>query len=143
MYEVICQQRFNATHAVRIEGQREPIHGHDWIVRVIVAGPTLDDQGLLCDFHDLERTLAGLLAPWNHRCLNELDPFGASLEPTAENLARVLADRLGQALNDRLPSGARVARVEVTEAPNCVAAYAPPPQRPGLSEHDQHQARTP
>ena len=128
MFEVSAQHTFNATHAIVIDGQREPVHGHDWIVEATIAGPTLDAQGLLCDFHAVETALDRITAPWHHGDLNRSDAFRQrNIEPTAENVALVVAEELIRALENDLAPGARVARVRVTEAPNCTAAHVPPP----------------
>lgn len=127
MFEITAEATFNAQHAITIGGEREPLHGHDWVVRATIAGPQLDREGLLCDFHAVEAALRGILGPWNHDNLNSSEAFrGRKLEPTAENVAMVVAHELARALKDTLPGGARVARVAVTEAPRCVATYLPP-----------------
>ncbi len=127
MFEITAEASFNAQHAILIHGDREPVHGHDWVVRATIAGPTLDREGLLCDFHAVESALRGITDPWNHDDLNHSEAFrGRKLEPTAENVAMVVAVELARALRDILPEGARVARVSVTEAPRCVATYLLP-----------------
>jgi len=126
MFEITVQAHFNAQHAILISGQREPVHGHDWLVRATIAGPELDGEGLLCDFHAVELALRAVCDPWNHDNLNHNEAFrGRKIEPTAENVAMVVAKELARALAPTLPEGARVARVAVTEAPDCVATYIP------------------
>lgn len=128
MFEITAQTSFNAQHAILINGEREPVHGHDWVVKATIAGPTLDGEGLLCDFHAVEAALRRIVEPWNHDNLNHSEAFrGRSIEPTAENVAMVIASELHAALRPNLPAHARVARVCVTEAPRCVATYIPPP----------------
>ena len=122
MFEITVCASFNATHAIVIDGVREPVHGHDWRVEATIAGPTLDDDDLLCDFHAVEAALEGILNPWRHAHLNEAEAF-ADVEPTAELVAKVIPDRLAEALGDRIPADARVSRVCITEAPGCVATY--------------------
>ncbi len=124
MFEITVQAGFNAQHAILIGGEREPVHGHDWLVEATIAGPTLDAEGLLCDFHAVEAALSAIVKPWIHADLNHDEAFrGRKLEPTAENVAVVIATELERALDGRLPEGARVSRVSVTEAPRCVATY--------------------
>lgn len=127
MFEITVQAGFNAQHAILIGGEREPQHGHDWLVEATIAGPTLDAEGLLCDFHAVEAALRAIVEPWIHGDLNLAEAFrGRTLEPTAENVALVIAAELERALEGRLPEGAGVSRVAVTEAPRCVATYLPP-----------------
>lgn len=144
MFEVTAQTTFNALHAIVIDGQREPLHGHDWLVRATIAGPTLDGDGLLCDFHAVEAALERIAEPWRHRSLNDCEPFRTrGLEPTAEHVAFVVAQGLASLLRDTLPRGARVARVRVTEAPHCVATYAPPTTTTPTEPTPTEPARTP
>ncbi len=139
MYELIVQRVFSAAHAIVIAGEREPVHGHDWRVRATVAGPELDRDGLLCDFHALERSLDAILEPFRSADLNATPPFDA-VNPTAEAVARHIAD----ALAVDLPPGVRVASVAVTEAPGCEAIYRPaaaPPDPAAASAPDSGPPR--
>jgi 6-pyruvoyltetrahydropterin/6-carboxytetrahydropterin synthase len=122
MYELSVHRVFCAAHAIDIRGEREPTHGHNWSVAAVVEGETLDADGLLCDFHDLERHIDEILAPLNNVNLNDTPPFD-TVNPTAEHVARYLADELAT----RLPAPVRVRAVSVTEAPGCAATYRPRP----------------
>lgn len=124
MFEITVRTTFNATHAIVVGGQREPVHGHDWEVLATIAGPTLDDEHLLCDFHAVEAALQAIVDPWRHAHLNDAAAF-AELEPTAERVAEAIASRLADALEGVLPTDAAVSAVRVTEAPGCVATYLP------------------
>ncbi len=126
MYELTVQSEFCAAHAIWIRGERETIHGHNWRVSVVVAGAELDADGLLCDFHEVERALAEAIAPWRDRSLNDVAPFapdGRGLNPTAEHVAREIATRVEGATRGALGARGGVAAVSVTEAPGCVATY--------------------
>lgn len=118
MYELSIQREFCAAHALAIAGAREPVHGHNWRLTVVVAGERLDADGLLCDFHDLETRVDRIIAPFHDADLNATAPFDR-VNPTAENVAAHVA----RALADGLPAGVRVRRVSVTEAPGCVATF--------------------
>lgn len=127
MFEITVRRSFSAAHAIVMRGVRERIHGHNWMVTVAVAGGALDADGLLCDFHALEGTLDDVLAPFRDRSLNDVQPFDR-VNPTAENVAEYVALELAQ----RLPPGIRVTRVDVEEAPGCVAAYVAPRGAPEI-----------
>ncbi|MCA9285147.1 MAG: 6-carboxytetrahydropterin synthase [Phycisphaerales bacterium] len=120
MYELTVSEEFCAAHAIVVGGQREPVHGHNWRVGVTVSGRHLDAEGLLCDFHALEEVVRTVVAPFMNADLNAVAPFDR-MNPTAEHVARHIADRVAAAL----PSGVAVTCVSVTEAPGCVAAYRP------------------
>lgn len=123
MFEVTVEVEFCAAHALRIAGRLEPTHGHNWVVTATLAGASLDADGLLCDFHALERALREATNRFHNADLNALPPFAAGINPTAENVARVIAERLGASYTP--PPGVRIASVSVTEAPRCRATYRP------------------
>jgi 6-pyruvoyltetrahydropterin/6-carboxytetrahydropterin synthase len=120
MYELNVVREFCAAHALVIGGVRERTHGHNWRVTATVGGPELDDDGLLCDFHELERRLDEIIGPWDGGDLNEQPPFDR-VNPSAELVARTIGERLAAAL----PHGVAVVSVEVTEAPGCSAVFRP------------------
>ncbi len=119
MFVLSVDRTFSAAHQVRVSGEMEPLHGHDWRVRASVEGEALDADGLLCDFHALERAVDEAIAPWKGRTLNDARPFSADHLPTAEHVALAIA----RAVSPRIPAGARLARVSVTEAPGCEATF--------------------
>lgn len=120
MYELAVERDFRAAHAVTVDGRRESAHDHTWHVAVVVAGPAVDSEGLLCDFHVVQRQLDLALEPLRGRDLNQTPPFD-HVNPTAEMVARHLAEVIGP----RLPAGVALAGVSVTEAPGCTATYRP------------------
>jgi 6-pyruvoyltetrahydropterin/6-carboxytetrahydropterin synthase len=140
MYEIAVHAEFCAAHALTISGVREPTHGHNFRVTARIEGLTLDADGLLCDFHTVAATLNEIIEPFNNQNLNEIPPFGPTaattrsapvgplLSPSAELIARYIADELSQRLDAALNPNAQVASVSVTEAPGCVATYRVPPR---------------
>ena len=117
MFSLRIERTFSAAHAIVLGGEREALHGHDWRVRVTVEGDQLDDDGLLCDFHLLERLLDNAIAPLRDSNLNDVAVL-AGINPTAENVALYLASTVA----DDLPPGIRRLRLAITEAPGCEAA---------------------
>ena len=120
MYELTVERVFCAAHAIVINGRREPVHGHNWRVRLTVAGETLDANGLLCDFHEMERGMDAVIRRFDNANLNEIPPFDR-VNPTAEAVARHIAEEVIK----KLPKSVRLQRLTVTEAPGCEAAWIP------------------
>jgi 6-pyruvoyltetrahydropterin/6-carboxytetrahydropterin synthase len=118
MYLVRIERTFSAAHSIVMGGVPEPVHGHDWRVAATFAGAGLDADGLLVDFHAVERALDAIVGRFHNRSLNAVPPFDR-LNPTAELVARHIADELGGAV----PAGVRVHAVSVGEAPGCTATY--------------------
>ena len=88
MYEVTVEDTFAAGHYLRnYKGKCENPHGHNYRVRVTLAGRELDQAGLLLDFKDLKRVMKHVIDYLDHRMMNDLEPF-TTLNPSAENLAK-------------------------------------------------------
>ena len=122
MFMIQVNHEFCAAHSIILSGTQEPIHGHNFKTTATIAGIKLDPEGLLCDFHIVEQTLIQICAPFNNQNLNECPPFD-QLNPTAENIAKHIADQLAAKLDSSLAPNAKVHSVSITEAPNCVATY--------------------
>lgn len=121
MFEVVITAWFSASHQLRLlDGSLEPLHGHNWHVRLTCRGPRLDAIGVLVDFTQLKPALNRVLDEMHDRHLNELPAF-AQRNPSAENVAVVVAERIAIAC----PAGVAVSCVEVEESPGCCARYYP------------------
>ena len=96
MFELTIIEEFEAAHRLPdYEGKCCRLHGHNWRVEVSVCGETLNELGMLVDFHDLKDAAKGVLNELDHHYLNELEAF-SQLNPTAENLARYVYEKLEQ-----------------------------------------------
>ena len=121
-FEITTTRHFSAGHQLRLyDGALEPIHGHNWTVKVSVTAPKLDAIGVVMDFHELERLVDAIVVPMHNRHLNELEPFKSELNPSAENVAV----HVGRSLAMKLPQGAALRSVTVWETPENSAAYYP------------------
>src|SRR5436190_13818960 len=96
----------------------EPLHGHNWKVKVTVSAQKLDEIGVVMDFHELERLVDEIVEPMHNRNLNELGAFKA-INPSAENVAVHIGEKLGLAKNMKLES------VEVWETEENSAVFRP------------------
>lgn len=120
MYELKIITSFAAAHRLEnFYGKCEALHGHNWKVEVFLRGDKLDEAGLLLDFGVIKAHTRELLEEVDHKYLNELPAF-SDQNPSSENLARHLFERLGAALNqDRVT----VSRVNVWESDTSCASY--------------------
>ena len=120
MWEISQETVVAAAHQLRLApGEGERLHGHNWRIKVTVRASRLDARGFVVDFNDLGATLRAQVEPYEHVFLNEIAPFD-DVNPTAENIARVVADALAAKLDD---DRVKVARVEVWENDTCCATY--------------------
>lgn len=117
-FEINSTRTFAAAHQLRLPGGSiEPLHGHNWRVKVTVSSSQLDALGTVMDFHELERRVDEVVQPLHNRHLNELEPFTRELNPSAENVAFHIARSLS------LPAHVRLERVEVWETDENSAVY--------------------
>ncbi len=123
MWEISAAVRVTARHQVWIVsgGARKEgaLHEHRWRIRAIVRAAQLDATGWVVDFGLLTAELRALVAPYDGAFINDVEPFG-DVNPTRENVARFLADRLAAKLDD---GRARVHAVEIWEDDVCGATY--------------------
>ncbi len=122
MFEVAVEYSFAAGHALRgYKGKCENVHGHNYRVQVTVAGEKLNSIGLLVDFTDLKAALREIADSFDHRFLNDLEPF-KQVNPSAENLAFYLGNELGHRLQNQ---NVEVRSVTVWETDTTSATYHP------------------
>ena len=120
MYELKIITQFAAAHRLEnFNGKCEALHGHNWKVEVFLVGEQLDEAGLLVDFGVIKARTNALLEEIDHKYLNELEAFREQ-NPSSENLARYLFERLSTALSR---DGVRVSRVNVWESDTSCASY--------------------
>jgi 6-pyruvoyltetrahydropterin/6-carboxytetrahydropterin synthase len=124
-YTITVTHEFCAAHTLTIAGAREPLHGHNFVTKATIAGDTLDDDGLLCDFHTVHDVLVEICNPFMNQNFNEIAPFDTT-NPSAELIARHIGEELAGRLDNALAPNARVHSVSITEAPGCVATYTRP-----------------
>ncbi len=120
MYELTVKMSFSAAHSLRdYDGPCSNVHGHNWVVEIVVRGERLAPNGMLVDFNDIKKAASGVLSRLDHTNLNDVSPFDET-NPTSENLARWIYERVGDQVNT---SDLRVIRVNVREAETSCASY--------------------
>ena len=101
MFEVTVEDTFAAGHYLRnYKGKCENPHGHNYKIRVTLAGAELDKAGLLLDFKDLREVMRHVIERLDHQMINEIEPFTV-INPSAENLAKYFYDRVQLASAER------------------------------------------
>ena len=124
MFQVSVEETFSAGHALRgYRGKCENVHGHNYRVRISVAGPQLDSIGLLCDFTEIKRVVREVIAGLDHQFMNDLPAF-RTVNPSAENLAKYFYEQVSGQLRELAP-GARVIDAVVWETDTASAQYRP------------------
>ena len=98
LYSVTVRREFVAWHFL-IGGDFGPENernSHHYRVEVRYEGPRLDRHGFLLDIAEIRRLLDGLVDRYRDQTLNDFPEF-AGLNPSVENFARILSDRLAPA----------------------------------------------
>ncbi len=120
MYGVTVESSFSALHRVSLpDGTLEPLHGHDWRVRVEFRAAALDARGMVVDFLEVRAALDDITRGLQYQDLNRHPAFAERL-PTAELVAEYVC---GEFVRRGLT---QVRWVEITEAPGCIATYERP-----------------
>jgi len=123
MFEVTVQETFSSGHYLRnYKGKCENPHGHNYRVRVTLAGAELDHAGLLVDFKDLKQVMKPTIDYLDHRMINDLEPFTV-LNPTAENLAKYFFDECNRGLASLTRGRVHVKQVTIWETDSSIASY--------------------
>jgi 6-pyruvoyltetrahydropterin/6-carboxytetrahydropterin synthase len=123
MYEVTVEDTFAAGHYLRnYKGKCENPHGHNYKVRVTLAGADLDHAGLLLDFKDLKSVMKHVIDYLDHQMINDLEPF-TKLNPSAENLAKYFYDETNTGLRQKTNGRVSVKSVTIFETDTSIATY--------------------
>src|SRR6202046_390640 len=123
MFEVTVEDTFAAGHYLRnYKGKCENPHGHNYKIRVTLAGAELDKAGLLLDFKDLREVMKHVIERLDHQMLNDLDPF-TTINPSAENLAKYFYDETNRQLAEMTAGRVRVKDCTIYETDTTTATY--------------------
>ena len=115
MYYVSKRMEIAASHFLRLDYDSPcgRLHGHNYIVTVHCKANRLNKNGMVVDFAKVKQEIHGHL---DHQYLNDVLP--TDLNPTAENMAKWICDRVTD-----LCSTGYCYRVEVQESEGNVAVY--------------------
>lgn len=127
MYEIRVHTHFDAAHRLRnYTGKCSRMHGHTWKIEALVQGNGLDSTGMLIDFKVIKGILAEIVDEFDHQYINELPVFSDNLpdtmNPTAENIAKYIYDKMQQQINAGMPD-IRLSKITVWESPAAAAVY--------------------
>lgn len=114
------RESFNAAHQLcdpdlsdnenrRLFGKCANLHGHNYVLEVVVAGDVDPATGYVLDLKLLSDVMASqVIRDLDHRNLNTDVPWLKGCVPTAENLARAIWERLRPELPDGLLRSVRI-----------------------------------
>ena len=116
MFRLRVEDHFSAAHQlVNYDGPCENLHGHTFKLQVTIEGETLDDIGMLVDFHILKKMISQIHDEFDHKFLNNI----LSFSPTSEHLAEYVY----HTLKPQIPEGVRLVEVTIFESETASATY--------------------
>lgn len=120
MFTVTVETSFKAEHQLTMhDGQKEPLHGHDWLVKASVSGDRLDRFGLLIDFKWFRELIEAVIAQFRGQILEQSGCFDGK-NASAENVAEYVF----QEIEPQMPDHVRLLWVQVAEEKGCWASYS-------------------
>lgn len=120
MYTIRKRLEIAGAHNLKLdyESKCKNLHGHNWIIYVELKSDKLNRNGMVMDFKKIKELIAD---PLDHQYLNNVfESMGCSFNPTAENIAKWIADTLTGEFDG---INVTCTRVEVEESPNNTAIY--------------------
>ncbi|MGW8268673.1 MAG: 6-carboxytetrahydropterin synthase QueD [Longimicrobiales bacterium] len=121
MYTISVQAHYDSAHLLRdYVGKCARLHGHRYVVQVVLQAQEVGKSGMVMDFGDVKRHLRELAERLDHQNINDVPPFD-EIESTAENQARYFFEEMKKKLPPELSTGLLYARV--SESPGQWAQY--------------------
>lgn len=114
MYYITKRIEIAGAHCLKLpyESKCTNVHGHNWIVTVYCSSPRLTEYGMIVDFSKVKEAVQDVL---DHQYINKVV---APLNPTAENLAKWICDKVSS-----ICEVGKCYKVEVQESEGNIAVY--------------------
>ncbi|MEX0762945.1 MAG: 6-carboxytetrahydropterin synthase [Dehalococcoidia bacterium] len=120
VFELGADAFFGARHFVTMNGQQGPPHHHSYRVEVLVESPSQDSDGVVIGFREVRALVEAIVEDYSETLLNTVPPFH-EVQPTSENIARVIFEKLAGQLGEE---PIRLKQVKVWESPTNHASYS-------------------
>lgn len=119
MFKVTVQTSFWASHQLTLaEGEKEPVHSHNWKVKAEVSGEKVNHLGLLIDFNKLKQLIDNITKPFTNQLLENSEYF-RNRNTTAEIIAKYIFEKL----QPQLPEHLTLECISVTEGEGCTGKF--------------------
>ncbi|MGH3407995.1 MAG: 6-pyruvoyl trahydropterin synthase family protein [Streptosporangiaceae bacterium] len=109
----LCDHNLSDAENRRLFGKCVNLHGHNYVLEVVVSGEVSETTGYVLDLKRLSDVVCRqIISDVDHRNLNTDVPWLKGLIPTAENLALSFWDRLEPELPDGMLRAVRVTETD-------------------------------
>lgn len=105
MYTISKQFSFSASHRLHGLAPDHPcsrLHGHNYVIEVVLASPTLNQASFVVDYNDLSPLRQMIDEELDHRHLNDVFSFQTSAENIAHYLYRWAKERWPEVISVRV-----------------------------------------
>ncbi|MBN1970101.1 MAG: 6-carboxytetrahydropterin synthase QueD [Candidatus Delongbacteria bacterium] len=120
MYELFVKLHFSSAHKLAAyNGECSKLHGHNWEVKVYARADKLNEIGIALDFKEFKKSVKETVDRFDHVYLNDLEEY-KNINPTAENIARILYKQLSDKINNDV---IKIHMVEIWESEKQGARY--------------------
>ncbi|MFB0552361.1 MAG: 6-pyruvoyl tetrahydropterin synthase family protein [Phycisphaerae bacterium] len=120
MFTISVETSFWASHQmVLLDGSKEPVHHHNWLVSADVSSDKLNSMAVVMDFQELKEMVDDIVSEFDNVALNEISYFRQN-NPSAENVAKYIYEKL----RAKLPKGVKLQNIRVVEEPGCTANFS-------------------
>ena len=120
MFTISVETHFLASHQLTLpDGEKEPLHQHNWLVIADVSSDRLNSMGLVMDFHQLKSMVDNIVAEFENGQLDKFAYFQQN-SSSAETVAKYIYEKLAAKLSE----GVELEAVRVVESPGCSAKFA-------------------
>lgn len=92
-------------------------HGHDYSVQIMVAGDVDPDSGMMINLSELDGIMAPVIEGLDYKRLDIEVPYFEQEQPTGENIARYIWDKVKPDLGEKL------IHIKVSETSNSYFEY--------------------
>ena len=120
VFELGADAFFGARHFVTMGGVQGPPPHHSFRVEALMDASAQDSDGVVLGFGEARKLVEDIVADYNESLLNTVEPF-TEIQPTSENIAKVIFDRLKADLDS---DEIRLKQVRVWESPTNSASYS-------------------
>lgn len=96
----------------RVFGKSINYHGHNYLLEVSITGKVDKETGMIINIDRLKKIVGRIIDEFDHKNLNEDIPYFKKIQPTVENISKVLFNLI----KENLPEGLLLYKIRLYES---------------------------